>query len=107
MSRFLTIVNVSPEKAKPVFNVSSIEANDQSQWLLTVENTGNRFGVLAETSWEIESLIDPSKSRELSNKEVNTMISRSLVLPKSTMIITIPALEGYDPNTVKIKINTI
>lgn len=106
LTKFLTVANVSPPKTRPDLKITDIEAYQDKEWLLTVENTGNRFGALSDTSWEIENTADTTKKKSLNIEQVNGIISRSLVLPNSKLRFKIPAIEGFDASTVRIKIKS-
>jgi len=103
LTKFLTMVNVVPKKSRPELKITDVTADENDRWLVTVENSGNRFGSLSNTSWEIENTQDPAQSKDLSADEVGSFVVHTLVLPKSKLKLSVPAIEGFDPNLTKIK----
>lgn len=102
LTKFLTMVNVIPKKSRPELKIEGITAQQDNRWLVTVKNSGNRFGALSNTSWQLESTVDSSKSKNISADEVGTFIVQTLVPPKSTLRLSVPAVEGFDPASTKI-----
>jgi len=95
LTKFLTIANVSPIKSRPNLKVTNVAEVDSKNWLVTVENTGNRFGSLSSTSWEFESRDQLINSKVLSVNEVNQFVQQTLVPPKSKLLISLPRIEGF------------
>lgn len=102
---FHTLANVIPKSSKADLAVTSIEPISDSKWLVTVENTGNRFARLSKTEWLIRSTTDTKKELKLSRTEVGEMTDLNLVLPNSKLRQLIPAIEGFDPSATAITIN--
>jgi len=100
----LTIANVSPVKSRPNLKVINVTETDDENWLVTVENTGNRFGSLSSTSWELESHDQLINSKILSVNEVNQFVQQTLVPPKSKLLISLPSVEGFKAESTTIKL---
>jgi len=101
---FRTLVNVTPTGAKPELSVIDISQDDESNWALTIQNTGNRFSRLSQTSWIVTSTQDSSITKSFTKLEVAGMVSRTLVEPKSSLTLTIPKIEGFEPGSSSITI---
>ena len=104
LTKFLTIANVSPVKSRPNLKVTNIAESDDEKWLVTIENTGNRFGSLSSTSWELESHDQLITSKTLSINEVNQFVHQTLVPPKSKLLISLPSVEGFKAALTTIKL---
>jgi len=102
LTKFLTIANVSPKKSRPNLKVTNIQAEENNRWLVTVENSGNRFGTLSNTSWAVESTTDSSKTKKLSADEVGSFVIHTLVPPKSKLHLSVPAIDGFSPGSTTI-----
>ena len=102
LTKFLTIANVSPIKSRPNLKVTNVAEVDSKNWLVTVENTGNRFGSLSSTSWEFESRDQLINSKVLSVNEVNQFVQQTLVPPKSKLLISLPRIEGFKAESTTI-----
>jgi len=103
LTKFLTMVNVVPKKARPDLKVIDVKADENEGWLVTVENSGNRYGTLSNTSWELESTSTPSKTKEVSAEEIESILSKNFILPNSILRISIPAFDGFEAASTKIK----
>jgi len=95
---------VTPTGAKPELSVIDISQDDESNWALTIQNTGNRFSRLSQTSWIVTSTQDSSITKSFTKLEVAGMVSRTLVEPKSSLTLTIPKIEGFEPGSSSITI---
>jgi len=104
LTKFLTIANVSPVKSRPNLKVTNITESNDEKWLVTIENTGNRFGSLSSTSWELESHDQLISSKTLSINEVNQFVHQTLIPPKSKLLISLPSVEGFKAELTTIKL---
>jgi len=104
LTKFLTIANVSPAKSRPDLKVTNVAADEDGQWLVTIENDGNRFGSLSSTSWELESSSGIANTKTLSVNEVGEFLTQTLAPPKSKLFVSIPSVAGFSPQTTSIKL---
>ena len=102
---FNTLANVVPEKAKSELSVTSIENGKDGNWVVTIQNSGNRFARLSQTQWTASSTSSPGNKKSFKKEEVNNMIEKKLILPNSTLTTNIKAIEGLSPDTTTITIN--
>lgn len=102
---FNTLLNVVPDNAAPELSVTSISANDEDTWDIAISNTGNRFQRLSKTVWNVIDTVNPSNTVRLKSLEVGQLTERNLVLPGSTLMMSIPSIEGFSPENVKIEIS--
>lgn len=102
---FSTLCNVSPVDAKSDVYVSEISQNDNEEWLVTLENSGNRYSRLSETTVEVKNTKNPSMNKVYKNEKVFELFNRNLIAPNSKLIISVPALEGFEADSTEIKIS--
>lgn len=102
LTNFLTLVNVVPDKAKPQLQVTEIKPHQNDRWVVTVRNSGNRYGILSNSSWEVESTNDSSQKEKIDSAEVERFIHQTMILPKSVLHFSVPAVDGFDPASTKI-----
>jgi len=105
LSRFLTLLNVSPKDSQAKISVLEVASKDESTWRLMVENTGSRYGRLSLTEWNISDKGD--NKTVLNAEQISDMASKRLVLPNSKLELEIPALKGFDPSTTQIEIKEV
>ncbi len=99
---FHTLANVSPDKAVAKLNVDAIKPGAGGGWDVTVSNKGNNLGRISKTVW---TFTDGGKSKILDKDEVGDLTDTSLILPGSTVSMTIKAPEGFSPHTSSVKID--
>jgi len=104
LTKFLTIANVSPAKSRPNIKVTDINLGENDKWVVTIENSGNRFGSLSSTSWELEGTSGTINKKTLSINEVSEFLVQTLIPPKSKMFISLPKIEGFSPESTTIKL---
>jgi len=98
---FNTLANVVPEKAKSELNVTNIKPGTNGSWVVTIENSGNRFARISQTKWTASS---NNKQKKFKKDEVNNMVEKKLILPNSTLVTNIKAIEEFSPETTTIVI---
>lgn len=103
---FNTLVNVSPIDSTAQLSVIDIAKGADDQWDILIENKGNRFSRLSKTVWQVTSTVDTSNTKLIKKSEVADMTDKNLVIPNSTLRLSIPSIEGFEPSTTKISIST-
>ena len=101
---FNTLANVVPAKAKSELNVTDIKLGTDGNWVVTIKNSGNRFARLSQTKWTAASTSDSGNKKSFKKEEVNNMIDKKLVLPNSTLITNVKAIDGFSPENTTITI---
>jgi len=101
---FNTLVNVVPDDVEPAVVITDISQGADDRWNLEIQNTGARFSRLSQTVWQISDTSDSSKTKRLKSLEVGQLTERNLVLPNSTINVSIPAIEGFNPETTEIAV---
>ena len=99
---FHTLAHVAPKSAKTDLHVSGLSNNGGGTWKITIDNRGKKMGRLSQTVWKFT---DGSQSKTLSLKEVADLTPKNLVMPNTTLTMTIPAVEGFNPSTTTVKIS--
>lgn len=99
---FHTLAHVAPKSAKTDLHVSGLSNNGGGTWKITIDNRGKKMGRLSQTVWKFT---DGSQSKTLSLKEVADLTPKNLVMPETTLTMTIPAVEGFNPSTTTVKIS--
>lgn len=102
---FSTLCNVTPPGSKPEISVTRLEKAEGENWSITIANDGTRFVRLTETVIEVASTGDAKNKKVFKNEYISDLFSKNLVAPKSTLTLTIPAIEGFDLATTKITIS--
>ena len=82
--------------------MSELVRNRSGAWDVTIDNHGKKMGRLSRTIWK---LTDGGQSKTLSSKEVADMTPKNLVMPGKALKLTIPAIEGFNPQTTTVEIN--
>lgn len=98
--QFNTLINVTPENSESRLAIKSIEQNN-NDWLIEVENSGNSYGRLSRTRWLIS---DGSRDIRLSGKQVGQLLAGTLVLPNSTRFFKMKPLDNFNPDSLSIQI---
>ncbi len=101
---FNTLLNVTPSDAESDIEVTEISPGDGERWNIAIENSGDRFSRLSKTVWHISDTSDTSNTKRIKSLDVGKLTQRNLVLPHSTLKMSIPAIEGFKPETTKIAI---
>ena len=104
LTKFLTLVNVSPRDSRPDMRITEIVPQENDRWLVTIRNAGDRYGILSNSNWELESSVDASVKKTINADELSTHLIQTLVLPKSTLRLSVPAVDGFDPSSTNIVI---
>jgi len=99
---FNTLANVTPPKSTANLTVPKLSVSDNGEWQITIKNDGDRFARLSTTKWTVTD--DSGGKVELDQQMVADLTPLNLVLPKSTLVQTIGAIEGIDPNSASIAI---
>lgn len=103
---FNTLVNVVPSDVEPALAITKISQGDGERWNISVENTGGRFSRLSKTVWQVSDTTDASKSKTIKSLDVGQLTDRNLVLPNSTLKMSILPIEGFKPETTQIAITS-
>jgi len=102
---FSTLCNVVPLGSSAALEVIELSDAEDNKWSVTIENTGNRYSRLTETTIEFSSLSDPKQKKVFKNEYITDLFDRNLVAPKSKLTVFIPAIEGFELGNTKITIN--
>lgn len=100
---FHTLATIAPKDSVAELHVSSLKSGVNGEWDVAIENRGNRMGRLSRSVWKLSD--SSGKSRTLAEQEVSKMTDKNLVMPGSTLKLSIPALEGFNLNTTSIDIS--
>jgi len=101
---FNTLLNVVPVGVESALTVTEIKPQSDRRWEISIENTGNRFSRLSKTVWRVLDTRDPSNTKRIKSLDVGQLAERNLVLPHSTLRMSIPAIDGFDPAFTQIAI---
>lgn len=101
---FNTLVNVVPKDAEPAVSIVGISQGENEHWNLEIKNDGDRFSRLSKTVWQVSDTSDSSKTKRIKSLDVGKLTERNLVLPNSVLKMSIPAIEGFKPETTEIAI---
>ena len=101
---FHTLAIVSPAKAKTDLVVESMQRNADGSWDLLIANKGTKLARLSKTEWTIS---DGKKEKSFKKTEVANLTKKNLILPESTLSLTIDAIDGFDPATSTVKIHNV
>ncbi|MGH1428959.1 MAG: fimbrial biogenesis chaperone [Arenicella sp.] len=103
---FFTLLNITPKKTKPLLNIEKISPLDNQKWQLTIVNSGDRFARLSTTEWNISDTENKKTNLTLNPFEVSKLSEINFIAPKQTLVLSIPAIDGFKANTTKIAILT-
>ena len=98
--QFNTLINVKPKNSFAELNIERIE-QDGDKWMLEVVNSGNSYGRLSKTRWQVS---DGANSSVLKGKDISKYIAGTLVLPNSKRVFEMTPIENYNASTVSIDI---
>ena len=101
---FSTLCYVSPNSAEPTVNVSAISREANGNWLVAIENTGNRYSRLSDSTIEFSSVGDANNKKILSELEIGDYFSKNTVAPNSKLVVSLRPLDGFKPETTQITI---
>ncbi|MEH6446099.1 MAG: molecular chaperone [Oceanospirillaceae bacterium] len=95
---FNTLLNVVPPAAQALLKVRSFKKAGKN-WLLELENSGDRFARISKTHWTIT---DKSGAQiELSGQDISKKLDGNLVLPHSIRLFKMDPLHNLSPDNVK------
>jgi len=101
---FHTLAIVAPDGAEPELTVGDIKRGADGNWELAISNSGKSPGRLSRTDW---LMTDASGAKKrFSKQDVSQMTDKNLVMPGSTLKLSIPAVDGFSPETSKVAIST-
>jgi len=108
--KFKTLANVVPQDAVPNLAITEIiaaqdEETNEDRWLVTIDNSGSRFVRLSQTEWEVSSRDNSSPKQTIDKVRVGQMVDTNLVMPESTLKVSIPPIEGFELGNVDITID--
>ena len=104
---FGTLCYVTPDNAKASVLVSEVSQNGDGKWSVKMENSGNRFLRLSENKIEVSSTADDSIKQVLQSEAVLKFFENNTVPPKSKVVFSTEALEGFDPESTVINISDL
>lgn len=99
---FHTLATIAPKDSIAQLHMSSIKRGADGHWDIAIENTGNRMGRLSRSIWKVSDA--SGKRKVLAEQEVSQMTDKNLVMPGATLKLSIPALEGFNPDTTSVDI---
>lgn len=98
---FATLANIVPPGAKAELSVSDVSAAPEGRWQLTVRNAGSNYARLSSSVVDLQS---GDKRRQYTSDDTRGWFSHNLVLPGNSLVVTIPAPEGFDPASTTIRL---
>lgn len=100
---FHTLATVAPKDSVADLHVSSIKPSLNGDWDIAIENRGNRMGRLSRSTWKVSD--SSGKTKTFAEQDVSKLTDKNLVMPGRTLKLSIPRLEGFNPNTTLVDIS--
>ncbi|KAB1506981.1 molecular chaperone [Photobacterium damselae] len=98
-----TLVNVAPKNSRSKLVVSNIQSQGTS-WKMTLTNNGNKYARLSETNWKVIDV--QGNPYNLNKKSVAQLSDKNIILPKSSLEITLPKKNEFKSKPKSVEINT-